>query len=1121
MASDSPDPAAVPTSPGGSCSRRQLLRSTVAGLGAVVAWRVLDGGPAHAAGPVTGPAALRIPFNANWLFGPSVPGGAAPGFPDADLATVTLPHTVTPLSWRSWDPGTWERVWLYRKHFDAPPGSDGMRVFCDFEGALTGSSLTVNGHEVPGYLGGYLPFSVELTDLLQSKDNVLAVVLDSRFNLNAPPNRPGSAASSSVDFWQPGGIYRDVHLRIVPQVFLADVFAKPTHVLDATRRSVEVECTLDAAVVPQGGLALTVDLRDGARKVASTTVPVQLSGAGRTAVNATLSGLRDISLWDIDDPHLYNVVVTLSVDGTAIHDYRVRLGFREARFELDGFFLNGRRVKLFGLNRHQFLPFAGGAVPARVQHKDAEILRRDLNCNMVRCSHYPQAESFLDACDELGLLVWDEVPGWGYLGDDAWKQLAVRDVADMIRRDRNHPSIVIWGARLNETADDRALYTRTQEVARSLDDSRPTAGAMAGRHNTTNYQQDVFAQNDYSRSTGPDRKQRPELMSPRTDMPYLVTEAVGTLSGPAIYYRRIDRQDVQQGQATAHARVHNIAGGDDRHCGVLAWCGYDYESGSGNRYQQIKYPGVIDLFRVPKPGAAIYQSQVDPRVRPVIQPAFYWDFGPYSPVNELTRAMICSNLDRLEVFVGGTHFATVTPDTTGYGNLAHPPSFVDFSGVAASDRPDLRIDGYLGSTKVASRSFSADPSGDRLAVSIDDTELTGDGADATRVVFRAVDRYGQPRPYVDGAVTISVSGPGMLVGDNPFPFADTGGVGAVWLRTIRDTPGEITVTVAHPTLGSATVAARASMPVPGGAPAPYGILRAAPDSALAAPGGTSTVNATFTNNGLPNLSSLALSLRLPDGWTARATGETSFAGVDSGRQVATSWQLSVPSTAQPGPATVTVEAAYTAHGERGVSTSAVALVVPYPSLSAACNNAGISHDADVDSANFDGVGNSYSAEALAAAGLDPGGEVRYAGVSLTWPDVPAGRPDNVVADGQVILLSGSGDKLVFLGGSSPDDAGGQGTVHYADGTTSTYTVTVDNYWNPPTHNVAIATMPYVNSQGIGGRPRGQRQHTVYVHAAAVDITPGKQVVAVTLPTGGVAGGGDRVSGMHVFAMGVS
>ena len=364
----------------------------------------------------------------------------------------------------------------------------------------------------------------------------------------------------------------------------------------------------------------------------------------------------------------------------------MRIGFREARFALDGFYLNGRRVKLFGADRHQFFPFAGGAMPARVQARDAEIMRRELNCTMVRCSHYPQAEAFYDACDELGLMAWEEAPGWGYLGDDAWKALAYRDIGEMIVRDRNHPSIIVWGARLNETPNDTAFYTSTNELAHALDDSRPTAGAMAGQRLTADYQQDVFGEDDYSSVKDPDGLKEPVLQPPVTGVgrPYLVSEAVGTLSGPAIYYRRTDSQAVQQGQATAHARVHDLAASDDRYCGLLAWSGFDYPSGSGNQYRGVKYTGVVDLFRIPKPGAAIYQAQADPRVRPVIAPAFYWDFGPQSPVTALPAAMICANLDRLEVYVGGEHVATLTPDRAGYPHLAYPPSFADFRAVDGS-----------------------------------------------------------------------------------------------------------------------------------------------------------------------------------------------------------------------------------------------------------------------------------------------------------------------------------------------------------------------------------------------------------------------------------------------------
>ena len=116
-------------------------------------------------------------------------------------------------------------------------------------------------------------------------------------------------------------------------------------------------------------------------------------------------------------------------------------------------------------------------MPRRVMRRDAEILKHELNCNMVRCSHYPQSSAFLDACDELGIMLWEEVAGWQFVGDKAWQDLAVRDVEDMVRRDRNHPAIVVWGVRINESANSPAFYSRTgKQAAKALDDSRPTSG---------------------------------------------------------------------------------------------------------------------------------------------------------------------------------------------------------------------------------------------------------------------------------------------------------------------------------------------------------------------------------------------------------------------------------------------------------------------------------------------------------------------------------------------------------------------------------------------------------------------------------------------------------------------
>jgi beta-galactosidase len=759
----------------------------------------------------------NMSFDVGWLFGPASDGSEQPGFDDGAFATVTLPHTVVPLSWQNWDPSTWERVWSYRKHFDAPPGLAGSpaetgleapRVFLDFAAAMTGTTVTLNGTQVADHYGGYLPLRAEVTGALKPAGNVLSVTLDSTFNIDVPPDRPAPYVSTSVDYWQPGGIYRDVQLRAVPQVFLSDVFAQPANVLDASGRQVKVQATVDAGVVPSGAVTLVVELRDpdnSNKPMASATAPVTVTATGETTVTATLGNLGTITLWDTGNPKLYTVVATLVVGGAPLHDYQVRIGFREAVFQANGFYLNGTRTKLFGLNRHQFFPFAGGAQPARVEARDAYILRKELNCNAVRCSHYPQSEAFYDAADELGLLVWEEIPGWGYFGDAAWRQAAHASVHDMIVRDRNHPSVVIWGAMPNEAGEHVAEYTRYNDLAHSLDPSRQTGGD--GSRTDASFVFDVFSDHDYSSVTDSGGVRWPTLSPPAdaAGKPYMVCEAVGTLSGPAIYFRRTDTQFVQQGEAIAHARVHNISYGDDAYNGVIAWAAFDYPSGNGNEYQGVKYVGVADLFRILKPGAAIYQSQIDPAERKVIAPAFYWDFGPASPVTSLSQALIASNLDQLKIYVGSGLLTTVTPDSTDYGSLPYPPSFADFSSVDGSKLPELRIDGYLNGVKVASKLFDADPSHDRLALEADDAVIDADGTDATRVTFRAVDRYGNPRPYVDGQVTLALDGPAVLVGDNPLDIGPTGGVGAVWIRSLPGSPGTVTVRASHPALGSAEI----------------------------------------------------------------------------------------------------------------------------------------------------------------------------------------------------------------------------------------------------------------------------------------------------------------------------
>jgi len=751
-----------------------------------------------------GPGCLVLPLDQEWLFGGKFDLRAAePHYSDGAFSRVTLPNCVAKLSWQNWDAAAWEDVWIYRRHFALPEEFHGLRVFLEFDGVMVGATPVINGHELQQHLGGYLPFRYEITRWLRKDENVLAVEVDSRWSDVPPEGAPGGPGK--IDYLEPGGIYRSARLEAVPSIFLRDVFAKPARVLEENRR-VEVFCILDSAGASSDPLEIQAELKDGERVVSRASETLRIEKAGEIKVPLTLSNLGNITLWDLDKPHLYEVVSTLSSKGKPVQGYAVRIGFRDARFELDGFFLNGRRLQLFGLNRHELYPYVGGAMPRRVLRRDAEIIRREFNCNIVRCSHYPQSEAFLEACDELGLLVWEEVPGWAHLGDEAWKELLVRDTRDMVIRDRNHSSIVIWGVRVNESANDVELYRRTTAVAKSLDDSRPVSGSMTPASRKTwqqDWHEDVFAFDDYH--AAPDRSVG--IAEPVPGVPYMLTEAVGQFNysrgkGFDNRYRRAGDERLQRQQAIFHAQAHSRAAANPRICGVIAWCAFDYAS-LINAHNTVKCPGVADFFRIPKLGASFYQAQCDPEVRPVIQPNFYWDFGPQTPGGPGNRAAIFSNCDRLELFLGGQRHSTLNPDAANFPHLKHPPFFADLE-VDGADHPELRIDGYVGDRLIVSRSFSSDPSQDQLFLEADDRELIGDEADATRLVFKVVDKYGAERASAGGEVAFELEGPGVIVGDNPFALAESGG-GAVWVKTLPGSFWRIRVAARHSGLGRKSV----------------------------------------------------------------------------------------------------------------------------------------------------------------------------------------------------------------------------------------------------------------------------------------------------------------------------
>jgi len=715
------------------------------------------------------------PINRNWLYRRSaVPGADSPGFDESGFRHVTLPHANIELPWHSFNDKDYQFVSTYRRHFKAPASWEGKRVFIDFQGSMTASKVTVNGHRFPEYRGGYTPFSFEVSSQVRLEgDNVIAVTVDSTERPDIPP------FGGPIDYLTFGGIYRDVSIRVVPITHIASIFAKPVAVMSGDP-SLLVRCYLDGPVLKP--VTITAELRDGARVVKLSSLTVN---ADAPYHDIQLSGLGRIDLWSLKNPRLYQVIVRLD-NGDAVS---TRVGFRSAVFTDHGFFLNGEHVKLRGLNRHQTFPYVGAAMPARVQARDANILRRELKCNIVRTSHYPQSPAFLDACDELGMLVLEEIPGWQTIGGEDWQNLAVDNVDRMIRRDWNHPSIILWGVRINESEDNHDLYTRTNDLAHKLDDSRQTGGIRYNYH--SELLEDVFTMNDFGFP-----------LRPPNHPQYLNTEFVGHTFST----KRFDNVDHVAEHVLRHARVHDQLAGDDRYAGGIAWCAFDYAThsdfGSGDR---ICYHGVSDIFRIPKPAAGFYRSQCEPDEEVVIEPGFFYSCGDHPGASGPGVVPICSNCERLRIFYARKFHSELEPDRATYPHLRHPPFIAKLTDLDYKAWGELLIEGYIGGKLVGTRTLGGSGTDEQFTLKPDDLELDGDGCDATRVVFAIRGAEGTLRPFATGAIALDLTGPGEIIGENP--FALSGGAGAIWVRS-KEGSGVIKLEARHQYLGKQTVEIR-------------------------------------------------------------------------------------------------------------------------------------------------------------------------------------------------------------------------------------------------------------------------------------------------------------------------
>ena len=459
---------------------------------------------AETALPATRPR-LRENFNRGWLFARQSQGTGAlgsfdrqneaaariephfrdaptPGYDDADWAAINLPHT-----WNAYDsmdeaPGYWRGIGWYRKHFKLAGQHSGKAVFLEFEGASSVAEFWLNGTRIGEHQGGYTGFELDVTDDVKfgNVDNVLTVKVDNLFRDTVPP-------TVKTDYTFYGGIYRDVWLRISEPSYVSDVVWFTPRVdeqaaelrlrsLVANQASEAVDLTLVQEVFdPQGGLVKSFST--AVRVPPGKTQEVMQDG-GRVA---------NPLLWSPDAPHLYRIRTTL-LDGSRPMDMVENpLGFRWFKFDAQqGFFLNGKRVQLQGTTWHQSYPGMGDALPNSRHVKDMEIIRA-MGVNFWRTSHYPHDPATMESSDRLGLMVWEELPINKEIGNPPeYIANCLAMAKEMIRRDCNHPSVIVWGIAGELNAPVSVAKKVIAAVAtryRQLDPSRPVAMHEPGGRN--------------------------------------------------------------------------------------------------------------------------------------------------------------------------------------------------------------------------------------------------------------------------------------------------------------------------------------------------------------------------------------------------------------------------------------------------------------------------------------------------------------------------------------------------------------------------------------------------------------------------------------------------------------
>ena len=754
---------------------------------------------------------VTINFDVDWKYQMAdVSGADAKAFADAAWPYVDLPHTpkfVTPE-----DPNAYAGISWYRKHFVVPSAYQGTKIFIDFGAAMQLADVWVNGVHKLQHQGGYVPFTIDVTAdvTIGGADNVIAVRLDSNPNAAWPPGRTG------VDFQYNGGLYRHVTMNVTNALHVTDaVYANKVAsggvfvtygAVSTTSATVNVKTNvINESTSSKSATVLSqiLDATGAQAGMATSTVTINV-GADADVTQSVI--IANPKLWHPNTPNLYTLHTTVR-DGatTIVDDLSTRIGIRTIQWtRAGGLAINGTRFKALGVNLLDETYGLGNAIPDQSIYFDVKRIR-EAGLTFIRGSHYPHAPTFYDACDALGVLVMDAQTGWQYYPPApatsttavAFINNSYQELRDMIRRDRNHPSIVAWEASLNESP-----YTDAWAVMANSIVHAEYPGAYSAAVNFNHH--DIFidaTQHMVRNSTDP----RPIIIDEYGDWDYGKGASFGTTS-------RQSREGSDTGMLQQATNIQESQGLNQ----ALPWFSADayWEYADYGGYGGITRSGLLDMYRLPKLAYYFLQSQRDPNIvlpgvdsGPMVFIANQWTAS--SP----TTVRVFSNCQQVSLFLNGTLVATRSPDTTPTPLPLRPPFSFNVGTFTAGT---LRADCLMGSTVAATVTRQTPAAATAIHLRPEATTLRADLGDARLVFVDVVDANGTVVPTDNRQVTLTVTGPAKLVG--PSTITMKGGQLATWVRPGR-VAGSIVLTAAATGLtpGTATLTSQAVADLP---PAP-------------------------------------------------------------------------------------------------------------------------------------------------------------------------------------------------------------------------------------------------------------------------------------------------------------